>query len=110
VFRKRCGLLPCERWNYNGQIIETVNDFNYLGVVFNHTGSFNLNQEYLVGKSLKTLNVLFNKCRDFDLKPKIFCQLFDAFVGAVISYWAEVWVNKKSKEIERLHLKFLKRL
>jgi len=51
VFHKRCGLLPCERWNYNGQIIEAVNDFNYLRVVLNYTGSFNLNQEYSVGKS-----------------------------------------------------------
>ena len=57
VFRKRGGLSPCERWSYNGQIIEAVNDFNYLGVVFNYTGSFNLNQYYLVGKSLKALNV-----------------------------------------------------
>ena len=52
---------------------------------------------------------LLNKCRDFDLKSKIFCQLFDAFVGAVISYGA-VWRYTKSKEIERLHLNFLKRL
>jgi hypothetical protein len=75
-------------WNYNGQIIEIVNDFNYLGVVFNYTGSCNLNQEYLVGKALKALNVLLNKCKDFDLKPHIFCQLFDSFVGAIISYGA----------------------
>ena len=95
VFRKRGGLLPCERWNYNGQIIEAVNDFNYLGVLFNDTDNLNLNQEYLVGTSLKTLNVLLNtcKCKDFDLKPKVFCQLFDAFVGSVISYGAEVWVQ-----------------
>ena len=110
MFRKRGRLLPCERWNYNGQIIEAVNDFNYLGVVFNYTGSFNLNQEYLVGKSLKALNVLLNKCRDFDLKPKIFCKLFESFVGAVIGYGAEVWGYTKSKEKERLHLNFLKRL
>jgi len=55
-----------------------------------NTDRFNQNQEYLVGKSLKALYVLLNKCWNFDSKPKIFCQLFDAFVGAVISYGAEV--------------------
>ena len=74
VFRKRGGLLPTESWTYNSQPIQVVNDFNYLGVVFNYTGNFKLNQEYLVGKSLKALNVLLNHCRDFDLKPKILCN------------------------------------
>jgi hypothetical protein len=89
VFRKRGGLLSCERWNYNRQIIEVVNDFNYLGVMLNYTGRCNLNQEYLVGKAFKALNVLLNKCKDFDVKTHIFCQLFGSFVGAIISYGAE---------------------
>ena len=44
VFRRRGGLHQNERWSLNGTILETVNDFNYLGVVFNYTGSFALNQ------------------------------------------------------------------
>jgi len=110
VFRKRGGLLPNEKWTYNGHAIETVNDFNYLGVVFNYTGSFNLNQEHLIGKALKALNTLFCKCQEFDLKPKILCQLFDAFVGSILGYSSEVWGFTKSKELERIHLKFCKRL
>jgi hypothetical protein len=70
VFRKRGGLLPTEKWTYNGQHIEVVNDFNYLGTVFNYTGNYALNQEHLVGKALKALNVLLYKCKDYDLKPK----------------------------------------
>jgi hypothetical protein len=31
VFRKRGRILPTEQWNYNGQNIEVVNDFNHLG-------------------------------------------------------------------------------
>jgi len=110
VFRKRGRLLPSEHWTYNGQPIEVVNDFNYLGTVFNYTGNFSLNQEYLAGKALKALNILFIKCKEFDLKPKTICQLFDAFVGSILNYACEVWGNTKSKEIERIHLKFCKRL
>ncbi len=36
------------------------------------------------------------------------CQLFDAFVASTINYACEVWGATKSKELERLHLKFLK--
>jgi len=110
VFRKRGGLLPNEKWTYNGHDIQVVNDFNYLGVVFNYTGSFTLNQEHLTGKALKAMNILLSKCNDYDLKPKILCQLFDAFVGSILNYASEVWGYTKSKELERIHLKFCKRL
>ena len=46
----------------------------------------------------------------YDLKPKVLCQLFDAFVGSILSYGSEIWGYTKSKEIERIHLKFCKRL
>ena len=61
VFRKRGGLLNNESWTYKGVNLEVVNNFNYLGTVFNYTGTFVLNQETLVGKGLKALNcLLFN--------------------------------------------------
>lgn len=50
VFRKRGGLLYNESWAYNGTPLEVVNNFNYLGTVFNYTGTFVLNHETLVGK------------------------------------------------------------
>jgi hypothetical protein len=110
VFRKRGGLLPMEHWTYNGDIIDVVNDFNYLGTVFNYTGNFALNQEHLIGKALKAMNILLCKCKEYDLSPKTLCQLFDAFVVSILNYACEIWGNSKSKEIERIHLKFCKRL
>ena len=44
----------------NKQIYD-INNFNYLGTVFNYTGTFVLNQETFVVKGLKALNcLLFN--------------------------------------------------
>ena len=60
VFRNRGPLKANEKWTYNGKNLEVVNDFNYLGTVFNYTGSFILNQETLAGKGLKALNVLLS--------------------------------------------------
>ncbi|XP_052255506.1 uncharacterized protein LOC127861165 [Dreissena polymorpha] len=110
VFRKRGRLRQNEAWTYDGQIIETVDNFNYLGTVIHYTGSFTFNQEHLVGKALKAMNTLLYKCKMYDLKPKTLCQLFDAFVGSILNYASEIWGFTKSKEIERIHLKFCKRM
>ena len=56
------------------------------------------------------MNIFSSKCHDYDLKPKILCQLFDAFVGSILNYASEVWGYTKTKELERIHLKFCKRL
>jgi len=56
------------------------------------------------------MNFLLNKCSEFDIKPKILCQLFDTFVGSILNYSCEIWGKSKSKVIERLHLKLCKRL
>ena len=48
VFRKRGNLLQNESFTYNNSKLDIVNDFNYLGTVFNYTGSFGLNIQQLV--------------------------------------------------------------
>ena len=110
VFRKRGGLKRGETWLYNGYPVEVVNNFNYLGVIFNYTGNYTLNQEHLMGKGLKAMNILLANCRKYKLKPKILCQLFDAFIGSTLSYACEIWGFTKSKELERLHLRFCKQI
>ena len=110
VFRKRGGLKDDESWTYNGSPLEVVNDFNYLGTVFNYTGTFALNQEMLIGKGLKALNCLLYNTKTYALTPKVMCQLFDTFVGSILSYSCEVWGFGKCKSIERIHLKFCKTL
>jgi len=110
VFRKRGRLLANEKWSFDGKELMVVDDFNYLGTVFNYTGNFKLNQEYLAGKAIKALNILLQHCKKYELKPKILCQLFDSFVGSILNYSAEVWGFKQSKELERIHLKFCKRI
>lgn len=50
-------------WTYNGVEIHVVNDFNYLGAVFNNTGSFALDQQIFSGKTLKAMNILLQHIR-----------------------------------------------
>jgi hypothetical protein len=98
VFRKRGGLLPPEESFYKGHRLNIVNDFNYLGTVFNY--NFALNQKQLVGKALKALNVLLLKCKKYRLKSKLLCELFGSFVGSILNYAYEIRGYGKSKRIE----------
>ncbi|MEW8546452.1 MAG: reverse transcriptase family protein, partial [Candidatus Thiodiazotropha sp.] len=110
VFRKRGKVEQNILLFYDDQPLEIVDNFNYLGVVLNYTGSFILNQQNLSGKGLKAMNTLLSNIKTYDFTPKTLCQLFDSFVGSVISYSCEVWGFSKSKELERIHLRFCKRI
>ena len=110
VFRKRGALRQNESWYYNNIQLDIVSDFVYLGATFNSSGSFATNHQTIIGKGLKAMNVLFNNTSQFDLSPKTLCQLFDAFVGSILNYACETWGYSKSKDIERIHLKFCKRI
>jgi len=84
VFRKRGGLNGRKKWTYNGMGMGVVDSFNYLGTLLSYNGIFYSFYEYLVGKSLKALNMLL-------------CQLFDSFVGAILNYFSEICGFSKSK-------------
>ena len=42
--------------------------------------------------------ILFHNFKGLNLKPSVISQLFDAFVGATLSYGCEIWGFGKSKE------------
>ena len=44
------------------------------------------------------------------MKVNTLCQLFDSFVGATLNYGCEITGFSKLKQIERVHLKFLKHI
>ena len=58
VFDKRGPVSADKRLYYINELLDVVNDFNYLGVVFNFTGSFVLNNQCIIGKGLKAMHVL----------------------------------------------------
>lgn len=110
LFRKRGKINQHEKWLYNKQNIEVVDNFNYLGTVINFNGSFSLNQEHLSSKATKALKTLLFKCTEYDLKPKLLCKMFDAFVEPILNHASEICGFTILKELERIYLKFCKRL
>ena len=109
VFEKRRS--PKDQlFHINGKLIEIVDSFTYLGIVFNYTGTFNLAIKALQGQALRAygnLLKIFDK-NPLDIKTKI--SLFDAMVVPILLYGEEVWGVYTFKDIDNLHLRFLRYL
>ena len=83
---------------YNGNIIEIVDTFKYLGVNFSRTGSF------------KAMYSVITKCRSHNLSIDCKLDLFDKIIKPVMLYGCEIWGFSNLSLIERLHLKFCKHI
>jgi hypothetical protein len=94
----------------NGEKVEIVDNFVYLGVRFNYNGTFKLCVKTLQDQALKAyfnLLYLFDRV-DLDVKTKF--TLFDAMVAPILLYGAEVWGVYNLHEIDKLHLRFCKQI
>ncbi|MCG8093252.1 MAG: hypothetical protein JAZ17_06420 [Candidatus Thiodiazotropha endolucinida] len=111
VFRKG-GLLPKNlSFFYDGQVLEIVNKFRYLGVTFTIGGSFAETQNTLSGQAQKAIfkmNKYVYKFTFFSPRHKL--ELFDKLIMPILNYGSEVWGFIQANSIERVHLQFCKRL
>ena len=111
VFRKG-GILP-QRLNfyYNGETLEIVSRFKYLGVVFTCGGSFADAQSTLSGQAQKAIFTLSKYLHKFTfIPPKHKLDLFDKMILPILNYGSEVWGFGMANSIERVHLQFCKKL
>ena len=94
----------------NDEIIEIVNSFVYLGIVFTSNGSLNGSVKALSEQAIKAyhnLIAVFNKVK-LDIKTKFY--LFDSLIVPILLYGSEIWGVYEFKEIDKLHIKFCKRI
>lgn len=78
IFRKRSYKLNDNLvFSYNGQNIDIVNEFTYLGIVFTTNGSFCKNKEKLVSQARKAMHSISKKSRKLCLPIDIQIEMFD---------------------------------
>ena len=92
----------------NGESIELVNEFTYLGLKFTYTGNFSSAVKALHDQALKAYHNLLSLFENINLSIKIKLSLFDAMVSPILLYGSEVWGAYNCKEIDKLHVKFCK--
>ena len=88
---------PIISWEIDGETVETVSDFIFLG--FQITADGDCSQEIkrclLLGRKVMTNLVSILKSRDITLPTKV--RLFKAMVFPVVTYGCESWTIKKAE-------------
>ena len=88
---------PITSWEIDGETVETVSDFIFLGSQITADGdcSHEINRHLLLGRKVMTnLNSIF-KSRDITLPTKV--RLVKAMVFSVVMYGCESWTIKKAE-------------
>ena len=88
---------PITSWKIDGETVETVSDFIYLGSKITAGGdhSHEIKKHLLLGRKAITnlANVL--KSRDITLRTKV--HIVKAMVFTVVRYGCKSWIIKKSE-------------
>ena len=112
-------------WLFENNILEQVDEYQYLGMNIHYTGNFKQAQKTLYNKALRAYHGVFKSFSNIKNIPvKALLKLFSAVISPVLLYNCEIWgpyllgkvkcfdkfKNKIFNDIEKLHLKFCKRI
>ncbi len=103
---------PCQKFMFEGDIIEHVQNFKYLGILFETTPNLDSAVEHLATASRRSLFALNYCCVELHIMDvKLHCDLFNTLVHSTANYACEVWVDsKKIEAIEVVYRSFLESL
>ena len=88
---------PIISWEIDGETVETVSDFNFLGSKITADGdcSHEIKRRLLLGREVMTDLDSILKSRDITLPTKV--HLVKAMVFPVVMYGCESWTVKKAE-------------
>jgi hypothetical protein len=103
---------PCQKFVFEGDIIECVQTFNSLGILLETTSNLDSAVEHVAATSRHSLFALNRRCAELRIMDvKLRCDLFNTLVCSTTSYACEIWVDsKKIEAIEVMYRGFLKSL
>jgi hypothetical protein len=95
-------------FSYNGRELEIVEDFSYLGVLFNFNGKFYKAKKRIVEQARKAMFSVVKKSRKLNLPVSIQLHLFNSMVVPILLYGCEVWGIENLQILEQFQLRFCK--
>jgi hypothetical protein len=85
---------------FEGNVIEHVQTFKYLGILLKTTLNLDSAVEHLLVANRRSLFVLNHRCAELRImNVKLCCDLFNMVVCSIASYASEVWVDSKKIEV-----------
>lgn len=94
----------------NGAVLDIVDHYKYLGVVFSSTGSFNKAREHLISQARKAMHLLYRRIYNLNLPIDLQLKLFDNTILSILLLNCEVWGYENVNDIEKVHIEFLRRI
>jgi hypothetical protein len=103
---------PCQEFVFEGDVIELVPTFKYLGILLRTTLDLDNAVEHLTIVNKRSLFALKRHCAELCIiDVKLHCDLFNTLVRSTTNYAYEVWVDsKKIEAIEVVYRRFFKSL
>ena len=95
---------------FGGNTLDIVDEYNYLGLVFNYNAKFKITKSHLYQKGCRAMFALLKQSKRLSLPLDIIMKLFDVLVKPVVLYGAEVWGSENCDILDRLQLRFFKYL
>ena len=95
-------------FTYNGEPIDVVDDFIYLGVKLNSNGSFKKEQVYASEQANKSLYGIISKSRQLNFDLDLQIDMFNKVVMPVALYGCETWGAYGCEIVSRVQLKYYK--
>ena len=94
----------------NETLLEMVEAYKYLGVMFSKTRSFERTKKHVVEQARKALFSLYQNIRNLDLPIDCQVKLFDNTVLPILTYTCEVWGFGDLSVIVKVQTDFFKHI
>ncbi len=107
IFQKR---KPRRQPNFvlNGEALDIVDEFKYLGIMFRYNGAFTKCRQILTESATRALFFVLKKSQELSLDIDVSLHLFDSMVKPILTFGSEVWGFENLKTVERVQLAFCK--
>ena len=101
---------PVQDFWLNGEKLEMVDSYVYLGTTFQSNGKFTGAIQKQINQAHRALFVIKSKKEKFNLPIDIVLDLFDKMILPILLYGCEIWGFANLDSIEVFYRKFLKYL
>ena len=99
---------PVQDFWLNGEKLEMVDSYVYLGTTFQSNGKFTGAIQKQINQAHRALFVIKSKKEKFNLPIDIVLDLFDKMILPILLYGCEIWGFENLENIEIFYRKFLK--
>ena len=110
-FRKSLNQLVNYTWKLNGEILECVNSYKYLGLIIHSTCSTSPMKTDIASRASRAIFSLISNLKRFGTCPAhIILKLFDAKIVPILLYGGEIWGLDGCDEIEKIANNFYRNI